>query len=81
MTDGTGEKLHILVLNNVNLIKGFLILWYILFYHEVVDDELLSFHGVLSHVVGKQFPHLVALLQCDLLQAYVRTYEAGKLVR
>ena len=81
MTDGTGEKLHMIVLNNVNLIIGFFIFWYILFYHEVVDDELLSFHGVLSHVVGKQFLHLVALLQCDLLKAYVWTDEACKLVR
>ncbi len=40
----------------------FLFHGYILLDDEVVDDEVLALHGVLSHVICEEFLHLVALM-------------------
>ena len=49
--------------------------------NEVVDDEVLTFHRVLAHIVFQKLLHLVVLMQGDLFQSHVRTYEARKLLR
>lgn len=49
-------------------------------HHEVVDDEVLSFHGVLAHVELQQFLHGVGLAQGDLFQTHVLADEVLELV-
>ena len=49
--------------------------------YQVVDDEVLALHGVLTHVVLQEFLHLVGLMERDLFQADVRTNKACKLLR
>ena len=49
-------------------------------YHEVVDDEVLAVHGVLAHVVFQQLRHLIALVECHLVQSDVGSDEVDELL-
>ena len=49
-------------------------------YHQVLDDEILSVHRILSHVVFQHHGHLVALVECYLIQSDVRSDEIGELI-
>ncbi len=40
---------------------------HVFLHHKIVDDEVLTLHGVLAHVVFEQLLHLVVLVQGDLL--------------
>lgn len=60
--------------------SSFLILNQVFLYHQIVDDEVLAFHGVLSHVELRQFLHGVGLAKGDLLQTCVLTDEMAELV-
>ena len=48
---------------------------------EVVNDEVLTLHRVLSHIILQEFLHLVVLMEGDLLQTDVRTYKTCELLR
>ena len=52
----------------------------VFFHDEVVDDEALSFHGVLSHVVFQQTTDIVAFVERDGLESHVGTDEVFELV-
>ena len=67
------KKFFILHLKRIFLRSIFL-------YHEVVDDEVLSLHGVLAHVVFEKLLHLVVLVESDLFEAHVGTDESRKLL-
>ena len=49
--------------------------------YQVVDDEVLALHGVLTHVVLQEFLHLVSLVEGYLFQSDVGTNEACKFIR
>ena len=48
--------------------------------HKVVDDEVLTLHGVFAHVVFEELLHLVVLVESDLFEAHVGTDESRKLL-
>ena len=52
----------------------------ILLNHQVVDDEVLTFHRILTHIILQEFLHLVGLMERNLLQSHIRTDEVGKLL-
>lgn len=54
---------------------GYFLVGWVFFHHEVVDDESLSLHGVLAHIIFKEFGHVVALMQCDGVETHARTDE------
>ena len=47
---------------------------------QVVDDEVLTFHGVLAHVVLQELLYLVVLVKGYLLQPHIRAYEVDELI-
>ena len=47
---------------------------------EVVNNEVLTLHGVLTHIILKEFLHLVVLMEGYLLQTDVRTDKASELL-
>ena len=49
-------------------------------YHQIVDDESLTFHRILAHIVFQEFLHLVVLVKRHLFQSHIRTDEVGKFV-
>ena len=51
----------------------------VFFHHKIVDNEVLTFHGVLAHVVFEELLHLVGLVQSDLFESHFGTDEVGKL--
>ena len=51
----------------------------ILLNHQVIDDEVLTFHRILTHIILQELLHLVGLVQRYLLQSHIRTDEMGKL--
>ena len=51
------------------------ILRQVFFHHKIVYDEVLAFHGVLSHIVFQKLLHLVGLMQRDLFESHLRTDE------
>ena len=48
--------------------------------HQIVNDEVLTLHGILAHVVFQKLLHLVVFVQSDLFESYVRTDEMRKLI-
>ena len=63
--------------------KGHLYLLFlrtVFLHHEIIDDKVLSFGGILTHVVGQQFLHLVGLMQGDLFETNIRADKPGKLI-
>jgi hypothetical protein len=62
------------------LIIDFFLLWTVFLNDKVVDDEVLTLHRVLAHIIFQQLLYLVILVEGYLLQADIRTYEAGKLL-
>ena len=52
----------------------------ILLNHQVIDDEVLTFHRILTHIILQEFLHLVGLVERNLLQSHIRTDEVGKLL-
>ena len=58
----------------------FLLFWQVFLYDKVVDNEVLTLHCVLTHVVFQKLLHLVVFVKGDLLQPHVRTDEMYKLV-
>ena len=66
-------------LNSIHRFRIFL--WNILLNHQIVDDEVLALHGILSHIVFQKLLNLVVLMQRNLLQTHIRTYEMSKLLR
>ena len=76
----TSFSLHFIhsSLNSIHRFRIFL--WNILLNHQIVDDEVLALHGILSHIVFQKLLHLVVLMQRNLLQTHIRTYEMSKLL-
>lgn len=73
-----GLFLFVLVYDLVH--EVFLFLWSVFLDNQVVDDEVLALHGVLSHIVLQEFLHLVCLMERDLFQSDIRTDKASKLL-
>lgn len=59
----------------------FLVLWKVFLDDEVVDDEVLTLHGILSHIVFEELLHLIVLVEGHLFEAHVRSDEVDELVR
>ena len=53
----------------------------VLLYDEVVDDEVLTFHRVLTHIILQELGHLIVLMQGNLFEAHIRTDEMGEFIR
>ena len=54
-------------LHTVDLLFVFFFVRTVFLNHQVVDDEVLALHGVLTHVILKELLHLVGLMKGDLL--------------
>ena len=52
----------------------------IFFYNEIVDDEVLTFHCVLSHIICQQLFHLVTLVKRHRLKTHIGSDEILKLI-
>ena len=54
--------------------------WYILFNDKVIDDEVLTFHRILTHLVFQKLCHLVGLVQRYLFQSHIWTDEMNEFI-
>ena len=61
--------------NSEIIVGSLLFLRFILFNHEVVDDEVLSLHRVLAHIEFEESCHGLFLAQSDALKTHILTYE------
>ena len=49
--------------------------------NQIVNDETLTLHGVLAHIVFQEGIDIVALVECYRFQAHIGTDEMFKLIR
>ena len=47
---------------------------------EVIDDEVLSLNGVLTHIVAQEIAHLVAFVEMHLFETDFGPYEVAELI-
>ena len=53
-------------------------LWAVFLDNKVVDDEVLTLHRILTHIVFEKLLHLVGLMEGHLFQTDIRTDETRK---
>ena len=58
-----------------------MLLDFVVFDYEVVDDELLAFGGVVAHVEGEEVADGIFFAEFDLVEAHVGSDEVLELVR